>query len=111
MVKPSGGVKPTGAKPSGVKPSGFDPSSLGSSRLSWWAAGAAVLLCMPALVPLGVIASALVAPDTAVWSHLSRFVLPDVTWTSLQLMVAVGLLSGVLGTGLAWLTAMCEFPG
>jgi iron(III) transport system permease protein len=66
---------------------------------------------MPALIPLGVIAGALVAPDTAVWSHLSRFVLPDVTWTSLQLVVAVGLLSGVLGTGLAWLTAMCEFPG
>jgi iron(III) transport system permease protein len=66
---------------------------------------------MPALVPLGVIVGALLAPDTIVWAHLSRFVLPGVTWTSLQLMVAVGVLSGVLGTGLAWLTATYEFPG
>jgi len=70
-----------------------------------------VLLCLPALIPLAVIAAALVAPDREVWSHLSRFVLPEVTWTSLQLMVAVGVISGVLGTTLAWLTAMCEFPG
>jgi iron(III) transport system permease protein len=66
---------------------------------------------LPALLPLAVIASVLIAPDTAIWAHLSRYVLPEVTWTSLQLVVAVGLLSGVLGTGLAWLTAMCEFPG
>jgi iron(III) transport system permease protein len=81
------------------------------SRARRWATACAVLLCLPALLPLAVIVSALIAPDTAVWSHLSRYVLPGVTLTSLQLVVAVGLLSGVLGTGLAWLTAMCDFPG
>lgn len=104
-------VEPPVVDPSGAERAPAELSRTDPARLRWWAAAAALLLCMPALVPLGVIAIAVVAPDTAVWSHLSRFILPDVTWTSLQLMVAVGLLSGVLGTGLAWLTAMCEFPG
>src|SRR5688500_18758837 len=82
-----------------------------SSRALWWSAGCVLLLCLPALVPLAVIALALAAPDTVVWSHLSRYVLPDVAWASLQLVIGVGALSGVLGTSLAWLTSMCEFPG
>lgn len=71
----------------------------------------ALLLCLPALVPLAAIATALLKPDTAIWSHLARYVLPDVTLTTLWLMVGVGVLSGLLGTVLAWLTTMCEFPG
>jgi iron(III) transport system permease protein len=91
-------------------------SSRATERLAfrapyWWALGLAALLCLPALLPLLVIAAALLTPDVAAWSHLSRHVLPEVTLTSFQLMVGVALLSGLLGTFLAWLTAMCEFPG
>jgi iron(III) transport system permease protein len=71
----------------------------------------ALLLCIPALAPLVVIALAAFSPDTEVWSHLSRYVLPEVTVNTVLLLVEVALLSGVLGTVLAWLTAMCEFPG
>lgn len=82
-----------------------------ASGRHWWASGFALLLCLPALVPLTVIALALFSPEVEVWSHLSRYVLPQVTVTSLQLIVGVGLLSGLLGTFLAWLTTLCEFPG
>lgn len=70
-----------------------------------------MLLSLPALVPLLVIAGALIAPETGVWAHLSRHVLPDVVANTLKLVLGVALLAGVLGTSLAWLTAMHEFPG
>jgi len=71
----------------------------------------ALVLCIPALAPLLVIAYASFSPDTEVWKHLSQYVLPEVTANTLLLVAQVALLSGVLGTALAWLTAMCEFPG
>jgi iron(III) transport system permease protein len=71
----------------------------------------ALLLCLPALLPLVVILSAAAVPEVEVWSHLARFVLPEVIANTLKLVVGVALLAGALGTLLAWLTAMCEFPG
>lgn len=71
----------------------------------------ALLLCLPALVPLVVILNAAIVPDVEVWSHLSRYVLPDVIANTVKLVVGVAVLGGALGTLLAWLTAMCEFPG
>jgi iron(III) transport system permease protein len=75
------------------------------------ASAAALLLCVPALAPLVVICVASLSPDTEIWAHLSRFVLPEVISNTLVLVIGVGVMSGVLGTLLAWLTAMCEFPG
>jgi iron(III) transport system permease protein len=63
----------------------------------------AVLLCLPALVPLLVIGE--------VWAHLARYVLPEVTANTIKLVIGVALLSGGIGTVLAWLTSICEFPG
>lgn len=74
------------------------------------AAALALLLCVPALLPLLVILGASVSPEAEVWAHLTRFVLPEVIVNTLQLVVGVALLAGTLGTLLAWLTAMCEFP-
>jgi iron(III) transport system permease protein len=71
----------------------------------------AVLLCLPALVPLLVIAHATISPEAEVWSHLARYVLPEVTANTIKLVLGVALLSGVIGTMLAWLTSICEFPG
>jgi iron(III) transport system permease protein len=76
-----------------------------------WGGLLALLLCLPALLPLVVILSATFVPETEVWSHLARFVLPEVIANTLKLVIGVAVLSGVLGTALAWLTAMCEFPG
>jgi iron(III) transport system permease protein len=71
----------------------------------------AVVLCLPALVPLVVIAHAALSPEAEVWAHLVRHVLPEVTVNTVKLLIGVALLSGILGTALAWLTSICEFPG
>lgn len=71
----------------------------------------AVLLSLPALVPLLVIAHSMLSPEADVWAHLARYVLPEVTVNTLKLVLGVALLSGVIGTTLAWLTSICEFPG
>jgi iron(III) transport system permease protein len=71
----------------------------------------AIVLCLPALVPLLVIAHATLSPEADVWAHLARYVLPEVTANTLKLLLGVGVLSGIVGTALAWLTSICEFPG
>jgi iron(III) transport system permease protein len=84
-----------------------------SYRPEWLRGGlvVAVLLSLPAMVPLFVVAHAALTPETQVWSHLVRYVLPDVLANTLRLVIGVAVVSGVLGTALAWLTALCEFPG
>lgn len=69
------------------------------------------VLCLPALVPLLVIFASLASPQTAVWSHLATYVLPDVVANTAKLVLGVAIVAGTLGTSLAWLMAMCEFPG
>jgi len=77
--------------------------------LGWRLASLAVALLV--LVPLLVLAAAWLAPDTAVWSQLAATVLPRLVRNTIVLIVAVGAGVTVLGVSLAWLTAMCEFPG
>lgn len=71
----------------------------------------AVALALPAIVPLLVIAGSLFTFDSEVWAHLSRYVLPEVILNTVRLLVGVVILTGVIGTALAWLTAVCNFPG
>ncbi len=78
---------------------------------TWRGSTLAMLLCLPALLPLLVIAGALISPETGVWAHLARYVLPEVAVNTVKLVIAVAIVAGTLGTSLAWLTAMCEFPG
>lgn len=61
--------------------------------------------------PLFVIFSAWFQPESVIWRHLADTVLVDLVLNTLVL--AFGVTSGVLvlGVGLAWLTALCEFPG
>lgn len=73
------------------------------------------LLALPValltLVPLATILAHLFVPQPEVWSHLLAHVLGRVTLNTLALMLMVG--TGVLAVAvpLAWLTAMCVFPG
>lgn len=73
--------------------------------------GLALLLSAPALAPLFVIVSALATPEVEVWSHIAHYVLPEVVANTILLVVGVAVLAGAIGAGLAWLTAMCDFPG
>jgi iron(III) transport system permease protein len=86
------------------------PSTV-DGRRRWSASLLAVALCLPALVPLLAILVAVFDPEVEVWRHLAQHVLPEVIPNTIALVIGVSLLSGLLGTGLAWLTVMCDFPG
>ncbi|MEL6920405.1 MAG: iron ABC transporter permease [Pseudomonadota bacterium] len=45
------------------------------------------------------------------WTVLSETVLPRYLLTTLELVLIVGIGTAVIGTGAAWLVAVCEFPG
>jgi iron(III) transport system permease protein len=49
------------------------------------------------------------SPD--LWTHLVRYVLPAATVDTAVLLTGVGLVTVVLGTGLAWLVTAYDFPG
>ncbi len=70
-----------------------------------------LLLCLPALVPLFAVLTAVLTPEVDIWSHLARYVLPSVVMNTLVLVVGVSVGAAALGTSLAWLTSVCEFPG
>jgi len=79
-------------------------------NVQYWRVASLVLAIMIA-IPIVVVFSAWLTPADDVWQHLARTVLPELVRNTLVLVL--GVCAGVLllGVGLAWLTAMCEFPG
>lgn len=67
----------------------------------------ALLISLPVLV----VFAAWLQPAGDIWQHLADNILPDLIKNTFVLMLGVGLGVLVTGTGLAWLTSMCEFPG
>lgn len=68
----------------------------------------AALLCLLPMVAV-VVAASLGGTDTL--AHLASTVLGRYTWTTVQLLVIVGISTCVIGTGTAWLVTMTRFPG
>ncbi|MDN6872870.1 MULTISPECIES: ABC transporter permease [Pseudomonas] len=62
-------------------------------------------------LPLVVLALSWGEVDTEIWAHLWDTQLPRLLGNSLVLVLGVGIGVTLLGTSLAWLTALCEFPG
>jgi len=83
---------------------------LGTWRFPGFPLLAAVLLALLALLPFAHLGLTLPYPAPEVWAQI-RPRLPELFSNSLGLVAATVLASGLLGTGLAWLTALCEFPG
>ena len=71
----------------------------------------AVILAIPTLLPLAAALSSFTRLDAELWSHLSDYVLPQVLPTTLLLLVFVSAGVSVLGTALALLIGLFEFPG
>lgn len=71
--------------------------------------GILTVLCV--LVPIGIILFSWSSDQTEVWQHLIATQLSSLLRNTLQLALGVGIGVTLLGTGLAWLTVMCEFPG
>jgi iron(III) transport system permease protein len=80
-----------------------------NTGLAPWAV--AIGLALLTLIPVAVVASAMLDPDQAIWAHLWRHVLPELLVNTFWLALGVGIGVSVLGAGLAWLTAACDFPG
>lgn len=70
-----------------------------------------ILLAGIVVLPLLLVFSGWLQPQTEVWQHLAGTILADLIVNTLVLMagVAGGVL--LLGVGLAWLVVMYEFPG
>ena len=63
------------------------------------------------LIPLGVVLTSVFDPQPEIWAHLREFVLPIVLKNTVILMLGVGTGVVLIGVSLAWLTAVCDFPG
>ena len=76
--------------------------------LAWASIVIAALLSIPILT---VAASVLSGAQSDIWGHLVDTVLARYVINTVWLVVGVGLLVPVIGTGTAWLVTMCRFPG
>lgn len=79
-------------------------------RFSGWTLLALAIAAL-VLVPVVVTFSSFARVEGDILAHLIEFALPELVGNTLWLMLGVGLGVSVLGVSLAWLTAMCEFPG
>jgi len=84
------------------------------SRARWPLDGwrlATLLLAGLSALPLVAVLGFAAEHTGDVWVHLTRFVLPQVLLNTGLVAVGVGLTTAVLGTALAWFTAVYDFPG
>jgi iron(III) transport system permease protein len=63
------------------------------------------------LLPISVIVFSWGNIDEDIWQHLLATQLPRLLANTTMLVIGVGLWTTGLGVSLAWLTAVCEFPG
>jgi len=72
-----------------------------------------ITLVVAALVvtPLSVVLLSWLTPAREIWSHLSSTLLSDLLINTFWLVTGVSTGTVLLGVSLAWLTAVCEFPG
>ncbi|MDB4522111.1 iron ABC transporter permease [Gammaproteobacteria bacterium] len=69
------------------------------------------MLAVTVVMPLLVVFSGWMQTENMVWEHLAQTVLSDLLKNTAWLLLGVGTGVTILGVGLAWLTAKCEFPG
>ena len=84
-------------------------------RVSWhapdrWSVGA-VLVAMLVVMPIGAVLWIALTPTENIWPHLVATTLPRYLENTAVLVVAVGFLAAVVGTGTAWMVTMYRFAG
>jgi len=75
-----------------------------------WQLASFAIACMVA-APILIVMLSWFSPAGDIWRHLAQTVLGELLRNTVVLMIGVGFGVFVLGAGLAWLIAMCEFPG
>ncbi|HEY5655040.1 MAG TPA: iron ABC transporter permease [Woeseiaceae bacterium] len=81
--------------------------SAGKTPWRFIVAAIALIAAAPLMVALG----SLFAGDADTWAHLVMHVLPEATVNTAFLVAGVAGITFVLGVSLAWLIAVCDFPG
>ena len=69
------------------------------------------LISLFMLVPILIVLLSWTQPVADIWTHMRQYVLPQVLKNTVILLLMVTLISGVIGTALAWVTSMYRFPG
>lgn len=94
----------------GISASGFSPRPAGRRRFDIWTLGVFLIAAITTAPILAVVVLA-VSSSGDVWRHLAETVLSHYVLQTLILMTGTGLGTFIIGTGTAWLTATCRFPG
>jgi iron(III) transport system permease protein len=69
------------------------------------------MLALPVVAPLMLLGASWSTPLPSIWSHLGTYVLGEVVRDTVMLATLLALFVSVLGVGLAWLSARCDYPG
>lgn len=69
------------------------------------------LISLFMLVPILIVLLSWTQPVADIWTHMRQYVLPQVLKNTVTLLLMVTLISGIIGTALAWVTSMYRFPG
>ncbi len=72
---------------------------------------ASALIATAVLIPLLVLLLSFLKPETDIWKHISEHLLADLLINTAVLAGGVISLTAILGVSLAWLTAVCDYPG
>ena len=88
----------------------FRGIGLSMSWLNVWSIGTFIIASI-IVIPIASIVYLGFMPAEGIWTHLSETVLPLYIYTTILLMLGVGLGTLLIGVGTAWLVSMCQFPG
>lgn len=77
----------------------------------WRGFALAAPIALLTLIPLLAVVGLALSPQAEIWQHLWQYVLPRVLGNTALLLLLVALSVLAVGVPLAWLTAMCDFPG
>ena len=69
------------------------------------------LISLFMLVPILIVLLSWTQPVSDIWGHMRQYVLPQVLQNTAILLLMVTVISGTVGTALAWVTSMYRFPG
>ncbi len=69
------------------------------------------LISLFMLIPIIIVLLAWTQPVADIWEHMREYVLPQVLKNTVILLLMVTVISGTIGTVLAWITSMYRFPG
>ncbi|PUB18902.1 ABC transporter permease [Yoonia sediminilitoris] len=83
---------------------------IGRRRIDPWSVGA-LAIAVAVLVPILAVVWFALTPTENIWPHLMRTTFPRYLGNTVVLMLSVGALTAMIGTGAAWLVVMYRFPG